>query len=108
MRLEGKVAIVTGAAGGIGSATARCFAREGATVVMVDIDGDGCHRMLDEIVGLGGKARCYPADLTSEPEVVGLFEEVRREYGRLDILVNIAGGIASRVRPSRRSIQNLP
>jgi len=59
---------------------------------MVDIDGDGCHRMLDEIVGLGGKARCYPADLTSETEVVGLFEEVWREYGRLDILVNIAGG----------------
>lgn len=92
MRLKGRIAVVTGAAGGIGSATARCFAREGAAVVIVDIDGDGCHRVLDEIVGLGGKARCYPADLTSETEVVGLFEEVRREYGRLDILVNIAGG----------------
>ncbi|NTU58438.1 MAG: SDR family oxidoreductase [Chlorobiaceae bacterium] len=92
MRLSGKIALVTGAAGGIGGATARCFARQGATVVLVDIDEVRCEDVLRQILQEGGTASCAVVDLTSEPQVVELFANVRRTHGRLDILVNIAGG----------------
>lgn len=92
MRLQGKIALVTGAAGGIGSATARCFAREGAVVVLVDIDLEQCSRVCDEIAQNIGQASCSGVDLTSEKQVVELFANIRRDYGRLDIVVNIAGG----------------
>ncbi|NTU92939.1 MAG: SDR family oxidoreductase [Chlorobiaceae bacterium] len=92
MRLADKIALVTGAAGGIGSSTARCFAREGARVVLADIDVEGASRVLDQIVLEGGEGRVAGADLTSEKEVVDLFSELHEEFGRLEILVNIAGG----------------
>lgn len=92
MRLQNKIALVTGAAGGIGGATARCFARHGASVVLADIDHDGCRRVLDEIDRAGGSGRCEALDLASEAQVSELFAVIRRDYGRLDILVNIAGG----------------
>jgi 3-oxoacyl-[acyl-carrier protein] reductase len=92
MRLEGKIALVTGAAGGIGSATARCFAREGAAVVLADIDLEACSRVCDHIVQNFGQASCSGVDLTSEKQVVELFANIVRDFGRLDILVNIAGG----------------
>lgn len=92
MRLRDRIGIVTGAAGGIGGSTARRFAREGCSVVLVDIDADGARLVLEEIVATGGSGTVVEADLTSEPAVVDLFAGVRAEYGRLDILVNIAGG----------------
>jgi 3-oxoacyl-[acyl-carrier protein] reductase len=94
MRLADKNAIVTGAAGGIGSATARRFAREGARVLLVDIDAEGARRVLDEIGREGGSGSVAGVDLTSEEEVVGMFADFCRSQGRLDILVNIAGGDA--------------
>jgi 3-oxoacyl-[acyl-carrier protein] reductase len=92
MRLQGKIALVTGAAGGIGSATARSFAREGAKVILADIDSDGCGRVCDELEQNGGETSCMVLDLTSEKQVVDLFSGIHRDAGRLDILVNIAGG----------------
>jgi 3-oxoacyl-[acyl-carrier protein] reductase len=92
MRLQQKTALVTGAAGGIGSATARCFAREGACVVLADLDYDGCRRVLDDILREGGDGSAVRADLTDEKQVLELFSGIRARYGRLDILVNIAGG----------------
>jgi 3-oxoacyl-[acyl-carrier protein] reductase len=92
MRLQDKIALITGAAGGIGSATARCFAREGALVVLADIDGTGCQRVFDGIVREGGAGMCSAPDLTSEAEVTELLSQISGDYGRLDILVNIAGG----------------
>jgi NAD(P)-dependent dehydrogenase (short-subunit alcohol dehydrogenase family) len=79
MRLQGKVCVITGAAGGIGSATAEVFAREGGRVVGVDL--------LEHSVG----DLSLQADLTSEPEVAAVYERVRSELGRVDVLFNNAG-----------------
>ncbi len=92
MRLEGKTALVTGAAGGIGSATAQRFAREGAKVILADLDPEGCRKVLDGIVAAGGNGSAHGADRTDEAQVIGLFGEALERHGRLDILVNIAGG----------------
>jgi len=91
MRLDGKIAIITGAASGMGAAEARLFAREGATVIATDITEDLGYEVVEEIASAGGKAAFVKMDVTSETEwetVVG--DTVRRE-GRLDILVNNAG-----------------
>ncbi len=92
MKLSGKIALVTGAAGGIGSSTALCLAGEGATVVLSDCDREGCIAVQNQILELGGSASVITADVTKEQEVVGLFAELNASVGSLDILVNIAGG----------------
>ena len=92
MRLKDKIALVTGAAGGIGSATVKRFAEEGATVILSDINEEGCKRVLKEIEEKGGKGSIIVADVTKEDEIVALFSRVKEDYGRLDILANIAGG----------------
>jgi NAD(P)-dependent dehydrogenase (short-subunit alcohol dehydrogenase family) len=89
-RVEGKVAIVTGGAGGIGSATARALAREGASVAVVDIDPGGAARVAEEITGAGGQALAVATDLSSESDVVAAVEAVVGHFGRLDVLHNNA------------------
>ena len=92
MRLKNKISLVTGAAGGIGSATAKRFAEEGAMVVLSDINGEGCEKVLKEIEEKGGKGSIILADVTKEDEIVAIFSKVKEDYGCLDILANIAGG----------------
>lgn len=92
MRLKDKIALVTGASGGIGSAIVKRFAEEGATVILSDISEENCKKILNEIVNKGGRGGIIPADVTKENEIVALFSQVKKEYGRLDILANIAGG----------------
>jgi len=92
MRLKGKIALITGAAGDIGSATAKRFAEEGATVIISDINEEGCKKVLKEIEAKGGQGSIIPADVTKEDEIVAMFARVKEEYKRLDILANIAGG----------------
>lgn len=85
--LTDRVAIVTGAAQGIGAATARKLAERGARVVGVDIEGDKLRGVMSEI---GGKAVVH--DVTDAGGDQRLVSEVHQDYGRIDILVNVAGG----------------
>jgi 3-oxoacyl-[acyl-carrier protein] reductase len=89
--LEGKVALVTGAAGGMGRACAATYAREGASLVLVDLQREGLEKVVDEIHALGGEALPLVVDVTDERAVEGAVEEAIRAYGRVDILANIAG-----------------
>jgi NAD(P)-dependent dehydrogenase (short-subunit alcohol dehydrogenase family) len=91
MRLEGKVAVVTGAASGIGRAAAVAFAREGAAVVIVDKDREQGEEVAREIQEQGGAALYVHTDITQETEVQAMVEHVTGHWGRLDVLVNNAG-----------------
>lgn len=91
MRLQGKIAIVTGAGSGIGHETAKLFASEGATVIVADRDGRAADRVVGEIVAAGGKAFAVVVDVTREAEVKAMVENAAASHGRLDILVNNAG-----------------
>ena len=91
MRLEGKVAIITGAAGSMGAEEARLFAREGAKVVIADVFDDDGRQVEAEIAETGGEATYVHADVTSEDNWERLISETVSQYGRLDILVNNAG-----------------
>ncbi|HEY5097880.1 MAG TPA: SDR family NAD(P)-dependent oxidoreductase [Acidimicrobiales bacterium] len=88
--MEGKVAVVTGGAGGIGGATARALARQGASVAVVDVDGVGAERVAEEIRSEGGAALAVTADLSQEPAVIGVVRAVVDRFGRLDVLHNNA------------------
>ena len=88
--VEGKTALVTGAASGIGSATARAFAREGARVVVADVDATGGEKTVAEITAAGGDARFVQADVTRESEVEALIAAAVA-WGGLDCAVNNAG-----------------
>ena len=89
-RVDGKVAIVTGGAGGIGGATARALAREGAAVAVVDIDADGAAEVARAIEAAGGAAVGVRADLSEEGDVVVAVESTVAHFGRLDVLHNNA------------------
>ncbi len=91
MRLEGKVAIVTGSAQGIGRAIALGFARDGAKLVVGDLKVDGAEAVAREIQGFGAEALALEADVSSEASAMNLKEEALRRFGRVDILVNNAG-----------------
>ena len=90
-RLQGKVAIVTGGAEGIGQATAKLFAREGAKTVVADINRTMGESVAEEIKKEGGEATFILLDVTSEKNWQSLMEEVVHKYGKLNILVNNAG-----------------
>ena len=92
MRLQDRIALVTGASGSIGRATVKRFAEEGAVVILSDIDEEGCRKALQEMEKGGNKGRIIQADVTKEDEIVALFFQVKKDYSRLDILANIAGG----------------
>ena len=90
MRLQGKIAIVTGAARGIGHGIAIRFAREGAQVGILDLNADDCRKTVDEIVSAGGKAIALAADVSSENDVNRVVETIRAQFGTPNVLVNNA------------------
>lgn len=91
MRLEGKIAVVTGAGQGIGRAVAEEFCREGASVAIAEMDEEAGREAAAEIAGAGGRCVFIHTDVASEESVKAMAEAVRREFGALHVLVNNAG-----------------
>ncbi len=91
MRLEGKVAIVTGAGSGFGEGIARRFAGEGARVVVNDLDGGAATRVAREIVAAGGAAHAVAGDVSNDADVSRLVATALAAYGDLHAVVNNAG-----------------
>lgn len=91
MQLQGKVTIITGAATGIGRATALLFAREGASVVVADINEDDAQRTVADIEGEGADARFVRTDVSEAEDVQALMERAAEEMGGIDVIVNNAG-----------------
>ncbi|MCB1329202.1 MAG: SDR family NAD(P)-dependent oxidoreductase [Maritimibacter sp.] len=91
MRLDGKVAIVTGAASGIGEEVTRVYVDAGCKVTMVDFDKERLDRVSAEIAAEGGEILSIYADVTDEAAVRAFFKETQDKWGRVDVLVNSAG-----------------
>lgn len=91
MRLNNKVAVVTGAASGIGKRIAEVYAREGAKVVIADLNADQANATAKEIIANGGKAMGVAMDVTSESEVDNGIQKVIDSFGHVDVLVSNAG-----------------
>src|SRR4051794_28239228 len=91
MRLENKVALITGSASGMGASMVRLFAREGAKVAVADMLEDEGRRIADEITQANGAAIFHKLDVTSEAEWQAAIDATLATFGRLDILVNDAG-----------------
>ncbi|HZG72149.1 MAG TPA: SDR family oxidoreductase [Chondromyces sp.] len=91
MRLKDKVAIVTGAASGMGKAIAEGYAKEGAKVVVSDLNLEGAQAVVEGIKASGAEAIAVQTNVTSEEDLHQLFAETKRAFGKLDILVNNAG-----------------
>jgi NADP-dependent 3-hydroxy acid dehydrogenase YdfG len=90
-KLDGKVAVVTGASSGIGEATAEALAKEGAAVVVAARRGDRLVGLVERIKGGGGRVLAAVCDVTEESQAHGLIRKAREEFGSVDILVNNAG-----------------
>jgi glucose 1-dehydrogenase len=91
MKLAGKVALVTGASGGIGRATALALAREGADVALNDLKcGDSAEELAGQIRALGRRALLFPVDVSDQGAVEAMVDRLARELGRLDIFVSTA------------------
>lgn len=90
-RLNGRAAIVTGAAGGMGRATARILAAEGAEVAVLDIDLERARETAEMIINAKGRARAWRLDVADAAAVRAIVPEIASAFGRLDVLVNNAG-----------------
>src|SRR5216683_4955715 len=91
MELQGQVAIVTGAGRGIGRATALELAREGADIVIAELDQAGAKRTAEEVGALGRRSLATATDVTSRADLRAMVDRTKAEFGRIDILVNNAG-----------------
>ena len=97
--LDGKVAVVTGAASGFGVVFAETMAEAGADVVCADIDAKGLEKTIEMVEKIGRKAIAVPCDVTKEDDCVRLMEKTVETFGRLDILFNNAGIVESEPKP---------
>lgn len=98
MKLKGKIAIVTGATGGIGFEVAKQLGKEGCTVMLNGIDEDKGAERLKELTDMGISAEFYAFDVTNEDQVSENIKAIGEKYGKIDILINNAGGLGGRSR----------
>ncbi|MFO1386226.1 MAG: 3-oxoacyl-ACP reductase FabG [Chitinivorax sp.] len=91
MKLNGKISIITGAANGIGKATALKFAAEGATVIVCDLNQEAVADVVEEVKVAGGKADGFVVNVTNQQQLNDMVAAVKEKYGRVDTLVNNAG-----------------
>ena len=90
-RIDGKVAVITGGASGIGAATTKRFCAEGAAVVVADLNEAGARALVDECVAAGGRATFQRTDVSDEADVRAAMARAVADYGRLDVVFNNAG-----------------
>ncbi|ARI78818.1 SDR family oxidoreductase [Halobacillus mangrovi] len=90
-RLDNKVAVVTGSATGIGAATVKLYAKEGATVVCADVNEEDVKQTVDEVINDGGQAEFYSLDVSKEESVSEFADYLNDKYGKIDVLFNNAG-----------------
>src|SRR5690625_3474866 len=90
-KLQDKVSVITGGASGIGAATARLFAQEGAKLVLVDFNEEKGTAFVEELKTEGVEVIFVKADVTSESDVKNIYESTLSEFGKVDILFNNAG-----------------
>lgn len=90
-RLDGKLCLITGAGSGIGQASAKLFASEGASVVVADVEDKGARATVNAIRKVGGQASAEHVDVTDEADTVALANRVARKHERIDVLFNNAG-----------------
>ncbi|HYL20026.1 MAG TPA: SDR family NAD(P)-dependent oxidoreductase, partial [Burkholderiales bacterium] len=96
-KLDGNIALITGAGRGIGKAMALRYAREGATLVLVDLDENVIRGVADEIRALGTTAEAFRVDVGDPAQTAAMIDRAVKRFGRVDTLVNNAGVV--RVRP---------
>lgn len=89
-RLKNKIAVITGGGGGIGRTAVDIFSREGATVIILELNREWGEKARDEVNAAGGKARFYQADISDFKQVQAAFEQIENEFGGIDILYNNA------------------
>lgn len=99
MSLNDRIAVVTGGAGYIGSTTARRLASEGATVVVSDVNRELAAEVADAIVAEDGSATAIETDVTSTRSIETMVAQTIQQHGRIDVLVNVAGGSARKLPP---------
>ena len=104
MKLQGKVAIVTGGGQGLGEGIVRCLAEEGADVVIADINENAANKTAGEVRSLGAKALPLVVDLTDSTQISKMVQDTMDAFGKIDILVNNVGG-STRASLERASLQ---
>ena len=100
MKLEGKVAVVTGGGQGIGRGIVHCLAEEGADVAIIDINEDNAGKVAGEVSDMGRQSQAVKADVTNSAQVEQAVQEIMDTFGKIDILVNNIGG-AARVKSTK-------